>query len=248
VTAVRDIWADLVDKRLWPLAVVLVIALVALPLLVLKPASSAAPAPPAAVTADAGAAAPQPAALVTDPAAIAEARSGGPVDGQYKNPFAQQHVPKPKPQPKAAATAATSSAGATPVSGSGTATSGGSTGTSTPVPAAKPKPHVQVTKLKVRFGPSGGKRPVRELAPGTPVPSVNDPLLVFVDVDSHGKAEFVVASEVQPQGDGRCTPSRAICAQLFLKFGDTEFLDVTRAGGAGGTVQYQLDVLGVVKR
>jgi hypothetical protein len=244
MSAIRDVWADLVDKRLWPLAVVLVIALVALPVLVLKPASSAAPPPPAAVTADAGAAVPQPAALVTDPAAIAEARSGGPVDGKFKNPFAQQHVPKPKPQPKAAATAATSSATATPVSSSGTSSSGGSTGT-TPAPAAKPKPHVQVTKLKVRFGPSSGKRPVRELAPGTPVPSVNDPLLVFVDVDSHGKAEFVVASEVQPQGDGRCTPSRAICAQLFLKFGDTEFLDVTRPTG---TVQFQLDVLGVVTR
>jgi hypothetical protein len=246
VSAVRDIWADLVDKRLWPLAIVLVIALVALPVLVLKPASSASPTPPAPIAASPdGAPLAQPAALVTDPAAIAEARSGGPVDGKFKNPFAQQHVPKPKAQPTSSANASTSSATATPATGTGTPSSGGSTGSSTPAPAAKPRPRAQVTKLRVRFGPSSGKRPLRELAPGTALPSVNDPLLVFVDVDSHGKAEFVVASEVQPQGDGRCTPSRAICAQLFMKFGDTEFLDVTRSSG---TVQYQLDVLGVVKR
>jgi hypothetical protein len=246
VTAVRDIWADLVDKRLWPLAVVLVIALVALPVLVLKPAPSVAPPPPPTLAAETGAAAAQPAALVTDPAAVAEARSGGPVGGKFKNPFAQQHIPKPKAQPKASATAATTAATATPAGGSGTSSSGGSTGALTPsAPVSKPKPRATVTKLKVRFGPSNGKRPVRELAPGTPVPSVSDPLLVFVDVDSHGQAEFVVASEVQPQGDGRCTPSRAICAQLFMKFGDTEFLDVTRSTG---TVQFQLDVLGVVKR
>ena len=86
MSLVRDLWADLVDKRLWPVAVVLVLALVAIPTLLREPAASPVPAP--APVADTG-----PAHMVSDPSAIAAARPRGAVVGEAKNPFDQKHVP-----------------------------------------------------------------------------------------------------------------------------------------------------------
>jgi hypothetical protein len=256
MSVLRNIWGDLVDKRLWPVAAVLVVALVALPVLVLKPAP--AEKPPAPVASVSG-----PAPMVSDPAAIVEARSSGPIGGTRKNPFAQQHVARanksstpgssgPAAPAKAlsasgvTATPVTTSGGSTPSSGTVT-TPSVTTPAKTPKPATTPKPASGkgVTKLKVRFGPTNGKRKYILLDPGAPLPTGVDPVIVFVDMAQDGKAaEFIVSSEAQPQGDGRCKPSKTVCAQLFLKFGNTEFFDVT---GPNGTVQYQLDVLKAVK-
>lgn len=243
MSAVRDVWADLVEKRLWPLAVVLVIALVALPLFARKPAPAT---KTATVTpmADTG-----PAPMVSDPAQLASSRPAGTVAGARKNPFEQQHVPKKDSTSTSSSSSAgpgtastTSSGGTGSSSGGGTSSGGGDSTTSTP--QSKPKDE-GVTELKVRFGRSDAKRKVRTLSPGAPLPTVSNPLLVFVDVRKGNRAEFVVSSDALPQGDGRCEPSKTVCAQLFLKRGQTEFFDVTTENG---TVQYQLDVLDVVTK
>jgi hypothetical protein len=83
------------------------------------------------------------------------------------------------------------------------------------------------------------------VVPGTPLPTGDNPLIVFVKLGGDGRtAEFLVSADAQPQGDGRCKPNKAICAELFLKPGETEFFDVV---GPSGTVQYVLDVIKVVK-
>jgi hypothetical protein len=241
VTFLRDVWADLVDKRLWPVAVALALALVAIPvLLVQSPAQPKAPAP---AMADAG-----PAPLVTDPASIASARPSGPVVGDAHNPFKQQHVPK-----AAGAGTSTSGAGAgpgtTPSGGTGPASSGGP---NVPAPSLggggsdggrRPSASGE-RRLKVRFGPTEGRRRVRVLTEGAPLPSVSNPAVLFVAARAGGKIEFIVSSDAVAQGDGTCEPNKAICSQLFLRAGDTEFFDVTRTNGK--VVQYQLDVLDVL--
>jgi hypothetical protein len=240
VSALRGAWADLVEKRLWPVAVALLLAVVAIPALMLDSPAQPTPAPPA--VANAG-----PAPLVTDPASIASARPSGPVVGAARNPFDQQHVPaKASTQSSggAAAAAVSGDASALPAGGSGgdkPPSSGGGTG-STPKP--KPAPSGQ-PRIKVRFGPTEGKRKVRTLSEGTPLPSVSNPSVVFVEVGSAKKIEFLVSSDAVAQGDGTCKPSKAICAQLFLRAGDTEFFDVTKSSGE--VVQYQLDVLDVIE-
>ena len=79
----------------------------------------------------------------------------------------------------------------------------------------------------------------------TPLPSPTNPLLVYLGQDKTGKVGgFLVSSDAQPQGDGRCEPDKSICSTLYMKAGDTEFFDVT---GPGGTVQYELEVLKVTK-
>lgn len=238
MSAVRNIWTDLVDKRLWPLALVLLLALIAVPVLLVKPAPDASG--PATPVADAG-----PAALLTDPAAVQSGTKGGPISGRFKNPFLQQHLPKlVESGTSASASSGPSSGGGSADSGSspagggggGGSTGGGSTGSSQSDDAP-------VTTLKVKFGPSGGRRSVRTLTAGQPLPTGSNPLIVLIEVKGE-TAEFLVSSEAQPQGDGQCKPNKAICAQLFLSPGETEFFDVT---GESGTVQYQLDVLDITK-
>jgi hypothetical protein len=234
VNALRGIWADLVEKRLWPVAVALALALVALPALALKPAPAVQPPAPVADTAG-------PAHLVTDPAAIASSRPGGPVLGEVKNPFEQKHVPK-KASSAPTTGGAGAAAGATAAPAGGDATPSPSGGDTPSRPKTKPAAD-DAKRLKIRFGPSGGKRKVLTLTPSKPLPSSTDPMLVFVKVGSGSQAEFLVSSDAVPEGDGRCKPSKKVCAQLFVKAGDTEFFDVARDGD---TVQYQLDVLDVI--
>ncbi|HVE69231.1 MAG TPA: hypothetical protein VNB64_11680 [Solirubrobacteraceae bacterium] len=240
----HDVWIDLVSKRLWPVAAGLVVALVAIPLVFLQsPAEPKAP-PPAFTGAG-------PAPLVTDPAAIAAARPSGPVVGEAKNPFKQQHVPKTDAgngAPQSGDGPGTAGPGSGPTSGgpvdsagSGPSTGGGGRAPSRPRRSAGDGE----PRIKVRFGPSDGRRRVRTLSPGSPLPSANNATLVFIEVGRGKRIEFIVSSDAAPQGDGACKPSNDACAQLFVRPGDTEFFDVTRASGA--VVQYQLDVLDVVE-
>ena len=60
-----DIWDDLRQKRLWPVAVALLIAVIAIPLFVMKPADEPAPAQPKSAAAPGASA---PAAVLEDDA------------------------------------------------------------------------------------------------------------------------------------------------------------------------------------
>lgn len=231
MTFVRGIWADMKQKRLWPVALALVLALIAIPVVLAKPA----PAPPKSPQPLASAG---PAPLVASPALIRSNSDNGPVAGRFKDPFRQLHVPKQASASSTASksTGATSSGGSSTPAGSG-GSSGGSNGGST-----KPSNDVKVTKLKVRFGLAGSTRSEREITPGTPLPAVSKPLIVFLDFGgSNDSAGFLISSDVvKTEGDGTCKPSKAVCSDLTLKPGDTRFFDLQNGE------QYQLDVVEVV--
>jgi hypothetical protein len=235
MTAIRSVIHDLIERRLWPVAVLLVILAIAIPVLLLKPAAD--------VPAPALAANPAP-ALGSSPAVSVSQGGGGPVLGGVKNPFRQQYLPvKPKTASTSSPSTAASSGGTTPTGGS---SPGGSTpgSGSTPSGSGGSKPAAAGATLEVRFGLADGKRSTYKIAPGGPLPSATNPLLVYLGQDKGGKvASFLVSSDAQPQGDGRCEPDKSICSTLYMKAGDTEFFDVT---GPGGTVQYELEVLKVL--
>jgi hypothetical protein len=233
---VRNIAADLVDKRLWPLAAMLVLALVAVPVLLGKSAPSTQGGPPVA---------PPVQGPLSGLLAATTTPGGGPIGGSARDPFRQQHLPKPLvasasgigPATAGAASAEAgggSGAGGSTDSGSGGSGSGSGGGSTTAGP---------VTTLRVRFGPSDSSRPVRNLVDGAPLPNASLPLLVYLGLKGNS-AVFLVSSDAQPQGDGKCLPTKAICSELHLKPGQTQFFDVT---GPGGTVQYELDVVGIVR-
>jgi hypothetical protein len=87
VNQLRTISRDLVDRRLWPVAAVLALALVAIPVLFLRPAPSALESAPAAAPAPAATAAAPAAASAAAPAATTDL-AGDPSVGMTSSPFA----------------------------------------------------------------------------------------------------------------------------------------------------------------
>jgi hypothetical protein len=234
VTFIRNLIQDLVDKRLWPVAVVLVVAVVAVPVVLKKPEPQASPVV-AARQPSAGPVLPgSPVSLEAD--GFHDALSGAPL----KDPFRQQHVPTLTKSVTAAVQASqpTSSSGSSGSSG-GTGTGGTGGGGGSPKPPANGS-----TKIKLRFGTAGTALKTYELAPLTALPSASNPILIYLGLLKDGKtAAFLVSSDGQPQGDGTCKPSASVCQTLLMKAGDTEFLDLSNDTGAA---QYELDVLKVV--
>jgi len=236
MSVVRNAISELVDRRLWPLAVVLLAAVVAIPVLLTKHASSTAPV---------GAVAAAPPPVAGQPAVQLETNDGGPVVGRLRDPFRQQHLPKSSSStsPASALGPAHASTGSTVGTSTGSAPSPSSGGSSPTPPATHRAPTQTSTPtsvLQVRFGVAHGALRKYDVRAGGPLPSATNPLLVYLGQVKGGQSSFLVSSDAQPQGDGRCSPDRSICSTLYMKAGDTEFFDVT---GPGGTVQYELEVL-----
>jgi hypothetical protein len=258
VTFLRSVVDDLIEKRLWPFAVALLVALVAIPVVLGHSSSAAAPASPAATAAAAGQPASGANALVSVDPALGEDRTP---KGKVRNPFKQQHVQAAVTATSTAtapSSGGTSTTASTPAAGS-TGTGGTSTTPSadagTPAPAATPekvkaapKTDPQDTyRVSLRFGEAGNQRTIKDIARLTPLPSSTDPFFVFLGVLADGKtAVFMVSSDAAPTGDGTCRPKLTDCETIQLKAGESEFFDL--ATGTAGVVQYQLDMLSVSKR
>jgi hypothetical protein len=253
MSMITDVWQQLVQRRLWPLAVLLLAALVAVPVLLSKDPAPA-PVPTSnlpAVSAKTDNATAEPVVALADEGAARRRR----VLGARKDPFA----PAPMPKVKAAATPV--AAGTAPALGGSTA--GGTSapgGSSSPVlgptypttggtPPKKKKTYPG-DSLTVRFGTGQTSDPktVLEADQGLPVDAtdVQQPLLVYLGLAKGGKeALFLVDASVIADGDGHCDGDSATdCQTLHLRAGDTEFLDVTDDKG-DVVFKYQLDLIAI---
>jgi hypothetical protein len=246
MSVITDTWRQLVRRRLWPVALLLVGALVAVPMILAKEPE---PAPVAPVPGAAKA----PAAADADPiVALAnadEARRRR-VLGASKDPFA----PAPVKAGKAAATPDATAETPVPSEGSSPAT-GGSGAPTADVPSATvpgttvpeaPKPTYPLYTLTVRFGsteaPVLDKSKLKRLEA---LPSADDPVLVYLGVQEGGKvAVFMVDSGIDAQGDGVCQPDPASCETIHMREGDTEFFDVSDDEG-NVVAQYELDLVDI---
>jgi hypothetical protein len=239
MSAVRSIISDLVDRRLWPVALALVGALVAVPVLL---GGSSAPAPaPAAPIANAAAAGgtAQAAISVSTPETGRKDRPGA-----ERNPFVQHKVKAASTTSGAPATGtnAPATGGTTPSPGGGTPSVISPTAPSAP----KPAPVKDVWRVNLRFGTAGNQHVRHDLLRLTPLPSASDPFFVFLGVLADGKtAVFLISSDATATGDGKCKPNPTQCDTVEMRVGDTEFFDV--AQGNAGVVQYELDLLKVAK-
>ena len=262
----RTLVADLVERRLWPVAVVLVIALVALPVVVLGGAEETAP-------------------VTTVPGAQAEAGEASAVtlatdgdnpraEGSQRDPFTQPAAKKAVPAtggdastaggaPAAGSTGSTGSTGSgsagptggsspdlglgdigvVPIDGSnGGSTGSGSTGSGSPSTDDRDSWHVDL-----RFGKNGSLQSKSDVPRLSPLPSTQDPFFVFLGVAADGKtAMFLVSSDAVATGDGRCLPSPENCDRVEMEAGDTEFFDVATPDGS--VTQYQLDLVRVSRK
>jgi hypothetical protein len=246
MNAILGPFRQLVERRLWPVALLLIAAAVAVPILLADDAP--APAPAGAAVAD-GTSDP-----LTDEAVVSvagqDASGRRRVLGAPKDPFTPTGR-RPVATPAATASSATSSrpgsGGGKDTSGS-TASSGASAGgggpaASSPAPAATPAPKKAAPEtfalhsLVVSFDEE--RRTLERL---DPLPDAETPAIIYLGLlEDRKTAVFLLDADVETQGDGRCDPSPEDCQRLRLRKGETAFFDV---GGEGGT-QHQLDLVDI---
>jgi hypothetical protein len=257
--------ADLLDRRLAPLLALAAVALAAACAYAVLGGGSSASKPTVSPAVSAANAVAPPAGLAVTQAtpekAVAEVTSGAAAQrrGGSRDPFT------PLPEAKAAATttsAASPSAGAGSSSGSSSSSSGegaksestGSSnqksGGSSPQKPAKPK---TVYHVAVLFGvlpagvtPEGASlTPYESLKLLSPLPSAQQPLLVFRGVTAGGKsATFTLVSEAILHGGAACLPSASQCQAIDLKPGQSEQLEYISP--AGEVSVYELRIVSIV--
>jgi hypothetical protein len=238
-----DLWYDLREKRLWPVAALLLAALVATPVVLSKKAEEP---EPASATA---AAAPAEAKKEDGPAALANVKleelakgSGSSLSSfDPRNPFAPPRKALEAARRNAegsTATSAATSVGPGSDAGSGGSTAGGSGGVDvTPGSGRVTPPNLggytppagdngdskeadapeYTYVVDVTFRANDRVRTVRGLRKLDMLPDAESPLLIFMGVtEKAGNAVFMVDSTLQAAGEGTCKPSAVECAALYL--------------------------------
>lgn len=260
----RGLMNDLRQKRLWPVAAILVVAVVAVPVL-LSRSSAPAPQPQAQVPANTPSGGSSIPALnvTTTPT---HARIVGPVHDPFAG-AAATGAPSTATTTQGVASSGTGSTAST--STGGTSSTGSSTGSSTststststgtgspsasttPNPpsitgSAKPKPAPAGLKptqaydvaLAITNG-SGGINTVDPLERLSVIPGAQQPLLVELGVAQGGNhVLFAVQPGAIPSGPGKCTPGPIDCEILSLGQDQTEQLSAQT--GSIGPVQVAL--------
>src|SRR5215212_5633104 len=230
-TFLLDLWHDLRDKRLAPVAVVLAVALVAVPVVLSKPSETEPPAPVRAARA-----APDP----EDLKAIAsvklddtDAERGSSLNTfDPSDPFRPpKKVTKKKTDESSAPSTVTSSQGSSPSPstggdtgvGGGTPTGGdfSSPGGGSPGGGSQPAPAVQYRYVvDVTFSANGRTRKIKGLERLDLLPNEDSPLLLFLGVSANaGNAVFLVDSTLKAAGEGTCKPKPSECAFLYIGAG-----------------------------
>jgi hypothetical protein len=227
-----DLWQDLRAKRLWPVALVLAVALVAVPVVLSKPSEAPAPAPVQAVRK-----APDP----KDLKALARVKLDSSADdarGSSLDTFDPSDPFRPPAKitrkkknesdaPSSVAGNSTtgsdgsgSSPGDLPTSGGGTGTtSGGSTGTTGGDGGGTTTTQYRYV-VDVTFTANGRTRHIKSLERLDMLPSQASPLLLFLGATPNGgNAVFLVDSTLQAAGEGRCKPKASECAFLYIGAG-----------------------------
>lgn len=248
-----SIKADLTDRRLLPLVALVLLGLVgAIAYAALggsggsTPAASVASVPPAVV----------PSGLQvsgsTPDKSVAETTDGEKEQqsGKARNPFTSL------PETGKAAASTTTSPGSASAGTQAPSKSSEGGGASSPEPSktepskkAAPKPGYHVAVLFGLF-PAGAiaetvtLTPYENLKLQTPLPSVQQPLIVFRGVTTGGKsATFTLIGEAILHGNGACLPNASQCEAIDLKPGQTEQLEYLKANGE--TVIYELRVVSI---
>lgn len=241
---VTDLWQDLLEKRLWPVAVALIAAAVAVPVVLGKsPAREVVPAPTRSPVAVAGVPVLAGSPVRVGPTGFRDSLSNAPL----RDPFKQQHLPAPPDNNSTIPRLIPVAPPGVDVTPPGSPGPGLSPGVG-PAPGGGPGPRrapATGVKLKLRLGTGGGALKTYEVAPLTALPSSSKPVLIYLGLLKDGKtASFLLSSDSNPQGNGKCKPSAGVCQTLLMKEGDTEFLDIDLGGGAA---QYQLEVDRIIR-
>jgi hypothetical protein len=228
-----DLWHDLQAKRLWPVAAVLGIALVAVPVVLSKSSETPAPAPVQAVRK-----APDPkdlkalASVKLDEASLERGSSLDTFDPS--DPFrppkaitkrslessgAPSTVKSGEPSTSTGGDTGSTGGGDTGSTGGGdTGSTGGGTTGGTTTGGGTPTQTAQYRYVAdVTFAANGHKRHIKGLERLDMLPNQASPLLLFLGVTPNGgNAVFLVDSTLKAAGEGKCKPRARECAFLYI--------------------------------
>jgi hypothetical protein len=247
-----ELWHDLRAKRLWPVAIALVVALVAVPVVLKKKDSSSTPTPAPAAASSGAADDASKAVVVAD-----DSTGGSSTLGVFnkKDPFKPDKAvlaaahPKAESQPSSPAPSS-SGGGSTPTSSGGSG--GGTTGGSAPAPQTTKPPAPKgpfAYTVDVKFGKRGLPRTHHNVQKLDVLPNENNPLLVFMGVNAAGDtAVFLTDTSLKAAGEGSCKPNGDTCSFLYLKLGknkNSEDLSEVAADGTG--TEYTLTLVAIHK-
>jgi hypothetical protein len=252
--SIRNLLRDLVERRLWPVALLLVVAGVAVPVYLGRASSDdgAVDAPVPGATAQAGVKASKAAVSLDE---SADASDGV---GRTHDPFKQKHVPKVKKAATGTDKASGSSGGASPSTDSGSGSSGGTApsgggdtgsgdtgGSDDGTKQDDAKKDVDVSHVSLHLGPIGELKTYKDVARLSPLPSAGKPLFIFTGVLKDGETAVLLPAstiQVSEESDVECKPSNKSCQRLEVSEDDTVFFTIA---GDATAVQYQLDVISV---
>lgn len=221
-----DIWSDLREKRLWPVAAVLLVCLVAVPVVLSKPSEEPdVPAPTA--TAPQAPTSKELKGLAALTAVSAEPGIGSALDVfDSSDPFRPpSDVAKQTQQNSGDGGAPSEAGGSSEDTAAGSGEGGGDAGTpgdsgTPPDDAGRSTTTEFRYVIDVTFTANGRTRAIKGLEPLDVLPSQASPLLIFMGVTSGGgNAVFLIDSTLEAAGEGSCKPSKADCAFVHLGAG-----------------------------
>jgi hypothetical protein len=249
-----DLWQDLRAKRLWPIAVALLAATLAVPALLLKPTS--APRAPNGAS--------QVASASKLPTVALDASS---VESSHLNVFKEKNPFSALSDPDVTKTTTSGGGSTSPTGGTGSTgtstgssiagagttsstgtSSGGTSGSKTPTgPDGKPvKPgvHYFTYTADVRFGARGHLQDYKGIHYLDVLPNGNNPVVALMGVKNGDTAVFFIADPAfRADGEGDCLPDPDNCMFLYLKQ-DADKNEETLSA-QNGQVEYVLELTGL---
>jgi hypothetical protein len=256
---------ELRERKLWPIAVLLIVALVAVPVLLSKQA------PTNLVTPEPNAALPYSSGTTLPAISIKTTPGNSKLPGKGRDPFTPYHVGQSTTATVASVPASTTSTGSSGTGSTGASTGTGSTSSSgagatgstpsttatpaptTPSPAPTTPPKPAPTGLEATQSyevslaittPSGGLNTIDPLERLSVMPSVKQPLLTELGVLQGGKqVVFVVEPGAVVSGPATCTPGPIDCEIITLSPGQTEGVSQQTPTGSTPVALFAVDAI-----
>jgi hypothetical protein len=233
-----DLWHDLREKRLWPVAALLLVATAAVPFVLVEKEQ---PAPPATPPTQAQTASDRLPTIALDD--VSTMRPSKLSEFSQRNPFKPLNdLPKPPKEPATGdGEKQTVDLGESPDSASGGGSGGSNAGGSKPEPAGSaggaggdapgsgagsyvgPRTTYYAYRADVRFGLAGKAKAMKQVEAFTLLGDQDEPAALFMGItDDHKYAVFAIDLALyDPDGEHDCKPSPERCEFIYLKVGDS---------------------------
>ncbi|MFL5910368.1 MAG: hypothetical protein ACJ768_07370 [Gaiellaceae bacterium] len=252
-TLFLDLIQDLREKRLWPVAVALLAATAAVPLVLLKPADTGSSNAPQIASNSSAEGLP----VVN----VKDGSSQSKLDEyETKNPFKPIGQLKSGPGGTSAGSSSAGGSGGSAGSGSGGSGAGGASGSGgsggpgggatggTPSGGGSPVSSDRkyfAFHVDVKFGPRGHAKSYKDVKQMSMLPDDKSPVIVFMGMSADFKtAIFLVdTSKYEAAGEGKCRPSPTTCSFVELNLHDSGNEETLAA--PDGSSEYTLELTAI---